>query len=97
MSGAVPPFPNTPTWRGAQLKHRDNFTFYLYLTCENMLVSGGIIPRILNLRTRWRGVATFTLRPLYLRGKSSVPIDRNWLGGPQSRSGEEGKSHHCHR
>jgi hypothetical protein len=20
---------NTPSWRGAQLKHRDNFTFYL--------------------------------------------------------------------
>jgi hypothetical protein len=28
MNGAVPPFPNTPPWRGAQLKHRDNFTFY---------------------------------------------------------------------
>jgi hypothetical protein len=27
MSGAIPPFPNTPSWRGAQLKHRDNFTF----------------------------------------------------------------------
>jgi hypothetical protein len=24
---AVPPLPNTPSWRGAQLKHRDNFTF----------------------------------------------------------------------
>jgi hypothetical protein len=23
--------PNTPPWRGVQLKHRDNFTFYLYL------------------------------------------------------------------
>jgi hypothetical protein len=23
--------PNTPSERGAQLKHRDNFTFYLYL------------------------------------------------------------------
>jgi hypothetical protein len=23
--------PNTPSWRGAQLKYRDNFTFYLYL------------------------------------------------------------------
>jgi len=27
MSGAISPFPNTPSWRGAQLKHRDNFTF----------------------------------------------------------------------
>jgi len=24
------PSPNTPSWRGAQLKHRDNFTFLLY-------------------------------------------------------------------
>jgi hypothetical protein len=28
MRGAVPAHPNTPSWRGAQLrKHRDNFTF----------------------------------------------------------------------
>jgi len=27
MSGAIPPLPNTPPWSGAQLKHRDNFTF----------------------------------------------------------------------
>jgi hypothetical protein len=26
MSGAIPPVPHTPSWRGAQLKHRDNFT-----------------------------------------------------------------------
>jgi len=30
MSGAVPPLPNTPLWRGAQLKHRDNFAFTFY-------------------------------------------------------------------
>jgi len=24
--------PNTPSWRDTQLKHGDNFTFYLYLT-----------------------------------------------------------------
>jgi len=24
---AVPPLPKTPSWHGAQLKHRDNFTF----------------------------------------------------------------------
>jgi hypothetical protein len=24
MSGAIPPLPNTPSWRGAQLKHGDN-------------------------------------------------------------------------
>jgi len=26
--------PNTPTWRGAQLKHRDNFTFLLKYVTE---------------------------------------------------------------
>jgi hypothetical protein len=32
MSGAVTPFPNTPSWRGAQLKHRNNFTFAFTFT-----------------------------------------------------------------
>jgi hypothetical protein len=27
MSGAIHPPPNILLWRGAQLKHRDNFTF----------------------------------------------------------------------
>jgi hypothetical protein len=27
MRGAIPPIPNTPSWRGAQVKHRNNFTF----------------------------------------------------------------------
>jgi hypothetical protein len=32
MHGAIPPLPNTPSWRGAQLKHRDNFTYaHVYL------------------------------------------------------------------
>jgi hypothetical protein len=60
--------------------------------------SGGIAPRILNLVTRWRWVVSFTPRPLYPRGKSSLfPLDRR-LGGPQSQSGccgEEKNSHHC--
>jgi hypothetical protein len=25
--------PTTPSWRGAELKHRDNFTFYLLYVC----------------------------------------------------------------
>jgi hypothetical protein len=32
MSGATSPLPNTPSWRGAQLKHRDNFTFTFAFT-----------------------------------------------------------------
>jgi hypothetical protein len=27
MSGDIPPLPNTPSWRGAQLKDRDSFSF----------------------------------------------------------------------
>jgi hypothetical protein len=27
MSGTIPPLPNTPSWRGAQLKHRDKSVF----------------------------------------------------------------------
>jgi hypothetical protein len=30
MSGVIPPLPNTTSWRGDQLKHRDNFTFTFY-------------------------------------------------------------------
>jgi len=28
--GTIPPLPNMPSWRGARLKHRDNFTVYHY-------------------------------------------------------------------
>jgi hypothetical protein len=30
MSGAIYPFPTTPSWRDAQFKQRDNFTFFLF-------------------------------------------------------------------
>jgi len=44
--------------------------------------NGGIAPRIFNLGTRWRGVVTFTLRPLYPRCKSPwYPLGRR-LRGP---------------
>jgi hypothetical protein len=36
MSRAILSLPNTSPWRGAQLKHRDNFTFYLF-TFNNRL------------------------------------------------------------
>jgi hypothetical protein len=53
--------------------------------------SGGIVPRIVDLGTRWRWVVSFTLRPLYPHGKSPwYPLDRR-LGGSQSRSGRSGK------
>jgi hypothetical protein len=30
MRVAISPLPNTPSWRGAQLKNMDNFTFLPY-------------------------------------------------------------------
>jgi hypothetical protein len=36
MSGAIPPFPNTPSWRGAQLRHRDNFTLPLPISVATL-------------------------------------------------------------
>jgi hypothetical protein len=27
MYGTIPPLPSMPSWRGARLKHRDNFIF----------------------------------------------------------------------
>jgi hypothetical protein len=32
MRGAIPPLPNMSSWRGAPLKHRDNFNFTFYLS-----------------------------------------------------------------
>jgi hypothetical protein len=32
MSGAIHPLPNMPSWRGAQLKNTNNFTFTFILT-----------------------------------------------------------------
>jgi hypothetical protein len=67
----------------------------LYLTKHHAIRaywgSEGIAPRILDLGTRWRGVISFPLRPLYPQGKSPCyPLDRR-LGGPQNRSGRGGE------
>jgi hypothetical protein len=49
--------------------------------------SGGIVPHILDLGTRWRWVVSFMPWPLYPQGKSTwYPLDRR-LGGPQSHFG----------
>jgi hypothetical protein len=43
--------PNTPSWRGAQLKYRDNFTFYLYLPCTMELLAIVIVVSIRTFQT----------------------------------------------
>jgi hypothetical protein len=40
MSGAIPPLPNMPSWRGAQLKHRDNFILYILLLKDCVIDKG---------------------------------------------------------
>jgi hypothetical protein len=45
MSGDIPPLPNTPSWCGAQLKHRDNYTsnpmlgLYIEIGHDQLLVN----------------------------------------------------------
>jgi hypothetical protein len=53
--------------------------------------SGCIDPYFLDLGTSYSGVVSFTLRPLYLQGKSSrYSLDRR-LGGPRSLSRPSGR------
>jgi hypothetical protein len=40
IRGAIPPLPNTPSWRGAYLKHRDNFTFTRFIPIANTFKDG---------------------------------------------------------
>jgi hypothetical protein len=64
---------------------------------ENVLGSGGIAPRILNIGTRWRLVVSFMSRQLYPRSKCPRYALDSKLVGPQSgstlRAGK--KSHLC--
>jgi hypothetical protein len=41
MSGATHPLPNTPSWCGAQLKHRDNFFVPIISTGEDFKILVG--------------------------------------------------------
>jgi hypothetical protein len=38
MRGAIPPLPNMPSWRGAQLKYRDKF---IIITIIIIIISNG--------------------------------------------------------
>jgi hypothetical protein len=40
MRRAIPPLTNTPSWHGAQLKHRDNFDHLLYLLNGGCISNG---------------------------------------------------------
>jgi hypothetical protein len=47
-------FPNTPSWRGAQLKHRGNFAFYLYLYHINIMHKAIYVHRYFVIRQNSR-------------------------------------------
>jgi hypothetical protein len=64
---------------------------YQALRYENVWVSGCIDPRILDLSTSWRWVASFTPRLLYPQEKiPHYPLDRR-LCEPQNQSGHCGE------
>jgi hypothetical protein len=46
MRGDIPPLPNTPSWHGAQLKHRDNFYIYIHihLCIQVVMLSINLVP-----------------------------------------------------
>jgi hypothetical protein len=58
MSGAITPFPNMSSWRGAQLKkkHRDNFTFTLPLRHILLAVTLLTSPRSENTNIKQRSI-----------------------------------------
>jgi hypothetical protein len=47
MRGAIPPLPNTPSWRGTLWKkrHRDNFTLFTFTKCVTWCIAYGITLR----------------------------------------------------
>jgi hypothetical protein len=88
MSGAIPPLPNTPSWRCAQLKRRDNFTFTL-LVITTVLPCLESIKRcmIRELESLWH-VLSYQFR-LQSRNSSVSIVTGLWAGrsGFDSRHG----------
>jgi hypothetical protein len=57
MSGTIPPLPNTPSWRGAPLKHRNNFTFYnIRVDIRELVWEGVEWKHLAEDRDQWRAV-----------------------------------------
>jgi hypothetical protein len=89
--------PNTPSWRGNQLKKVQGQLYLYLLTMQPVMKtycgSRGIAPHIPNADTTCRTVVSLTPRSFYPR----YPLDKR-LGVPQSRygrGGEEKETHHC--
>jgi hypothetical protein len=86
--------PNTPSWRGAQLKHRDNFTFTFLYIQEDLLQSSWthlITPSRNFVGLRWRSLflpcnaLLTTLHPLLENVLQTVDhFEVSCLGAPFS-------------
>jgi hypothetical protein len=46
MRGAIPPLPNTSLWRGAQLKHRDSFSFIVVVVVVVVVIQNSSLVTI---------------------------------------------------
>jgi hypothetical protein len=62
--------------KGKRFTREGKWAIYLVQPMKTYKSSGGIDPRIFNFATRWNCVVKFTLRPLYLRAKFLVSIER---------------------
>jgi hypothetical protein len=57
MRVAIPPLPNTSSWRGTQLKNRDNFTFtFTPSNTDKVKVKSKVIPVLFERAPRHEGV-----------------------------------------
>jgi hypothetical protein len=54
MRGAIPPLPSTPSWRGAQLKHRDIIIIIIIIVVVVVVIIIIIIIIITNWSTALR-------------------------------------------
>jgi hypothetical protein len=73
MRGAIPPLPNTPSWSGVQLKHRDNFTFNFTPSKNNLLSMGsGAVPFHSNSHRMLGDFISYTNRVIHLFPPVSV-------------------------
>jgi hypothetical protein len=64
-----PPLPNTPSWRGDQLKYRDSFTF-IFTLCGSMATSHD---------RKSQNAGQKTSRKVRGRRMSRVNCSRNWI------------------
>jgi hypothetical protein len=78
MREAIPPLPNTPSWRGAQLikKYRDNFTFIRELQKLSQRESGllGVNAGVGNLGVGSRIILKLILRETMCEGVDCIHL-----------------------